>query len=76
MYIVLFSSIFVLDVGFNTSLLFTRFMRFAFIPASIVLAYFHEIGYRKQSVKRTYKLAFCASVLTISYIVYAQYVNS
>jgi hypothetical protein len=69
-FIMLFSSIFLFDLGFNTSVIFGRFQRFAIIPMFIVISYFYKIGFNMKLTKKTLKIAFVSTVCSVSYCAY------
>lgn len=73
---VLLASVFMFDLGANTTLLYTRLMRYSFIPASIVLSYMHQVHFTPIWTNRIIKFAFLSSVYAIIYITYTLIVNS
>lgn len=68
--IVLISSIFAFDLGMNTSTIYVRFLRFATIPTTIVMAYLYQCGYRPRFVKSTIILATCGTLYALLYSFY------
>ena len=68
--IVVVSSIFALDLGVNTSTLYVRFMRFAAIPTTIVMAYFYEYKLNWFLTKRVITLATCGTGYALLYSFY------
>lgn len=74
-FIVLFASIFVFNLGTNTNVLYSRFMRFAGIPATIVLSYFIENHLFERWPKRIYYIALAGSFYSVIYMMYNAYVG-
>lgn len=68
--IVFVSSIFAFDLGVNTSTLYGRFLRFAAIPTTIVMAYLYQSGYRPKFVKFSIWLAACGTLYALLYSFY------
>lgn len=68
--LVLISSIFAFDLGVNTSTIYVRFLRFAAIPTTIVMAYLYQCGYRHKFVKRTIQIAVCGTLYALLYSFY------
>ena len=68
--IVLVSSIFAFDLGANTSTIYVRFLRFAAIPTTIVMAYLYQCGYCSKYVKLTIRLAVCGTLYALFYSFY------
>lgn len=68
--IVLVSSIFAFDLGINTSTIYGRFLRFAALPTTIVMAYLYQCGYKHKFVKLTIQLAFCGTLYALLYSFY------
>jgi hypothetical protein len=69
-FIMLFSSIFFFNLGFNTNVIFGRFQRFAIIPMFIVLSYFYQVGYMMKLTKKTLKIAYASTVCSVTYCAY------
>ena len=67
--IVFVSSLFMFDLGANTSTVYIRFMRFAAIPSCIVLAYLLENNHSVWP-KRTFKVSFFSAIIAITYVLY------
>ena len=74
--LVIISSIFIFDFGLNTSTLDGRFLRFAAMPTTIVLAYFVEQRYHPSLTKWTFKFAFWGTFYIITYSMYIAWVKS
>lgn len=68
--LVLISSIFAFNLGVNTSTIYVRFLRFAAIPTTIVMAYLYQSGYRNKYVKRTIQIAVCGTLYALLYSFY------
>lgn len=69
-FIVFFSSLFMFDVGANTKIVYERFIRFAAIPACVVLSYFYSIKYNFNYIQFTYKLALAGTIYSLIYTLY------
>ena len=68
--IVFISSLLTLDYGLNTSVLYVRFMRFAFIPSSIVLAYMWSNNIYPKWTKATFYIAISGAFYAVLYSLY------
>ena len=68
--LVLISSIFAFNLGVNTSTIYVRFLRFAAMPTTIVMAYLYQSGYRHKYVKRTIQIAVCGTLYALLYSFY------
>lgn len=68
--IVLISSVFIFDLGVNTSTVYGRFLRFAIIPTPIVMAYLYQSGYNPKLVKLSIRLAACGTLYSLLYSFY------
>ncbi len=75
-YVMLTSSIFFFDLGYNTNTIYIRFQRFAIIPMFIVLAYFYEVRYKMQLTNMVLKLALIGALYTVTYAAYDAYFQS
>ena len=73
--IVLLSSLFMFDLGVNTSTIFTRFVRFAFIPSCIILTYFYSTRFKFKYTQIAYYLAFMGTIYAVVYSMYNAYVG-
>lgn len=74
-FIVILSSLFMFDLGVNTNVLFSRFLRFAVIPSCIVLTYFFSIRYKFKYTQITYYIAFMGTLYAVVYSMYNAYVR-
>ena len=68
--IVVVSSVFAFDLGINTRTLYVRFLRFAAIPTTIVMAYLYEHQLHKILTKRVIVLATCGTGYAMLYSFY------
>lgn len=68
--IVMTSSLLLFDYGVNTSVMYVRFMRFSFIPSSIVLAYLWCNGILKGMTGYTYLIALAGTFYSVIYSLY------
>lgn len=75
-YVMLVSSIFFFDLGYNTNTVFSRFQRYAMIPLFIVLAYFYDVDYHPKMVKRILFIAALGEVYAVAYSSYNVLVSS
>lgn len=73
--IVYLSSLFLFDYEVNTSSMYGRFLRFAFIPTSIVLAYFYENGIYAKYTRFAISVAMFSSLYAVSYSFYIRLVS-
>ncbi|MBP5455848.1 MAG: EpsG family protein [Paludibacteraceae bacterium] len=64
------SSLFFFDFGANLETIYGRFLRYSFIPATIVLTYFYEHEHYRGTSKSIYKLAAFGTVYTLLYSFY------
>lgn len=69
-YMVLFSLLFLLDLGTSTSILYGRFLRFSILPGVITLAYAREYGLFKRLTTTTIVIAIAGSFYQIIYEMY------
>lgn len=74
-FIVILSSLFMFDLGINTNVVFSRFLRFAVIPSCIVLTYFYSVRYKFKYTQITYYLAFTGTIYAVIYSMYNAYVG-
>lgn len=68
--IVLLASIFLFDFGVNTSTIYGRFMRFAQIPAVIILTYYYSKSVAPKLVKWTYRIGIAECFYALAYSFY------
>lgn len=69
-YLVLFSMLFLLDLGTSTSLLYGRFLRFSILPGVITLAYAYQYGLFKKLTMSIIAVAIVGSLYQIVYEMY------
>lgn len=69
-YMVIFSMLFLLDLGTSTSLLYGRFLRFSILPGVITLAYARQYGLFKKLTSTIITLAVIGSFYQIIYEMY------
>ena len=74
-YIVATASVFAFNLGVNTRILYVRFLRFAFIPACIVLAWAWQSGRFPRLAKYTFLLALAGTGYALLYSFYVAYVG-
>lgn len=74
-FIVLLSSLFMFDLGANTGVIYTRFLRFAVIPSCIILTYFYSIRFKFKYTQIAYYLAFMGTIYAVVYSMYNAYVG-
>jgi hypothetical protein len=75
-YIVATASIFAFNLGVNTRVLFIRFLRFGFIPASIVLAWGWQSGRFPRLSKYTFLIALAGTGYALLYSFYVAYMGA
>lgn len=74
--IVLMSSAFLFtSAHFTTGTIYVRFLRFAFIPTAIVLAYLYQSGYAHKYVRYNLYLAIMGTMYAITYSFYCRIVG-
>lgn len=69
-FLVLLSSLFMFDLGANTTIVFIRFLRFAVIPSCIVLTYLYSVGFKFKYTQIAYYIAFAGTLYTLFYRIY------
>lgn len=69
-FITMSSSLFLFDFGVNTTVIYSRFMRFAAIPSVIVLAYLLENKYYKKMTLITLYTALLGTLYAVIYSLY------
>lgn len=72
-YMVIFSMLFLLDLGTSTSLLYGRFLRFSILPGVITLAYAREYGLFKKLTTTTIVIAVAGSFYQVIYEMYCAF---
>ena len=70
MYIVLLATIFAVDLGANTSILFGRLLRFSLVPSAIVLAYAYQFDLFPKVVKITFFVGLFCVIYRLTYTLY------
>ena len=68
--VVLGSSVFLFNLGGNTETVFIRFLRFAAIPCSFVLAYFYKTGYKPKLTRFTIQTLWTSVAYSMLYSMY------
>ena len=74
-FLVLLSSLFMFDLGANTGVIYTRFLRFAVIPSCIILTYFYSTRFKFKYTQIAYYLAFIGTIYAVVYSMYNVYVG-
>lgn len=75
--IVLMSSAFLFtSKEFSFGVIYIRFLRYAFIPSSIVLAYLFQIGFKYKITKATVCIAIFGSIYSLLYSFYSSIIGS
>lgn len=69
-FIVLLSSLFMFDLGVNTSTVYSRFLRFAVIPSCIILTYFYSKRFNFKYTKIAFYIAFIGTIYAVTYSMY------
>lgn len=75
MLIILCASIFAFDLGFNTKVLYVRFLRYALVPAVLLMTYYYQINFKKKLIKLIFILTCCMTVYATFYTIYLTYVG-
>lgn len=68
--IIVCSSLFMLDFGFNTKILAIRFLRFSVIPILLLMSYFYQIGFYRKIVKLVFISTCCMTIYGTLYTMY------
>lgn len=68
--LVIFSSVFLFDLGVNTSTIYGRFIRFAQIPSVVILTYLYENSMERRPVKLAYSIGIANCAYTLLYSFY------
>lgn len=71
--LVLTATVFLFDFGFNTATLYGRFIRYAQIPACIVLSHLYTKNIYLKLTKVTYWLAIVGTAYSLFYVMYNAY---
>lgn len=74
-FIVLISFLLSFDYGLNTSVISIRFIRFAFIPSSVILAYIWKNKLYVKMTRMVYSIALLGTVYAITYSLYCSIVG-
>lgn len=74
-FIVLLSSVFLFDFGLNTGILYIRFIRFAIIPASVLLSYLLEHRELLRNGRTLFYGTFVGTLYAVTYMLYCSAVN-
>ena len=74
-YMVLFSLLFLLDLGSSTSLLYGRYLRFSILPGSITLAYAYQYGLFKKYTKNLIVFTVCCGFYQVLYMFWCKLTN-
>ena len=69
------SSVFVLDLNYNTLELYERFSMYALIPGSIFLWKLYDTGYKRKYTITTLVIAVFSTLYTLSYTYYCSVLN-
>ena len=69
------SSVFLLDLNYNTLELYERFSMYALIPGSIFLWKLYDTGYKKKYTITTLVIAVFSTLYTLSYTYYCSVLN-
>lgn len=64
------ASIFAFDLGFNTKVLYIRFLRYSLIPEILLMAYFYQLSFHKKMVKTVFILTCCMTIYSTLYTIY------
>lgn len=70
LYIVIFSTLFLFNSNLNMMVVYERFLRFAAIPATIILAYFWENKFYPNLTKFTLYMAIFSTIYAVVYAMY------
>lgn len=73
--LLIFSSIFMFDLGFMTGMFYGRFIKFMAMPSSIVFAYLYQSRLYPRSTKIAVYIAFLSTAYALSYSFYCSIVG-
>lgn len=68
--LILIASLFLFNLGVNTSILYVRFLRFAAFPSAVLLAYYWEYKYYPKLTRWTFYMAALSTLYSVSYSLY------
>ena len=75
MYLILFSSVFAVDLGANTSTLYGRLLRFSLIPSTIILTYAYHYDLYPKLVKLIFFISLVGTINRVTYTFYNRLVG-
>ena len=75
-FVLLLSSVFAFELGVNTKVVFSRFMRFSVIPSCILLSYYYSVRYKFRYTRAIFYLAFMGTIYALVYAMYNAYVGA
>ncbi len=64
------ASLFAFDLGYNTYIIYYRFLNFSIIPLCVFLAYCYDNGIAKKGVRLSLYIGFVSSIYTLLYSLY------
>lgn len=70
MYLVLLATIFSVDLGANTSIMFGRLLRFSLVPSAIIMAYAYQYGLYTKWVKIIFFTGLACVIYRLTYTLY------
>lgn len=71
--IIAFSTLFLFDWGINTYVFYYRFMNFAILPMTVLLAYYYRYNVQRKLVKTTCWLGIASAMYTLLYSFYISF---
>lgn len=69
-FMVIGSAMFLLDFGYNTEVVYVRFLRFCTIPSAVMLTFLHQIQFMPKTVKCNFVLFGINVIYALSYTFY------
>ena len=70
MYLVLLATVFAVDLGANTSIMFGRLLRFALVPSTVIMAYAYQYGLFTKLVKIIFFIGLSCVIYRLTYTFY------
>lgn len=76
LYLVIFASVFIIDLGANTSTIYGRLLRFTIIPSSMILAYAYQYDLFPKFTRIIFFIGLSGTFYRLTYLCYDRIVNS
>ncbi len=76
LFIIICATIFSFDLGYNTKVIYVRFLRYAIIPTLLLMSYFYQIEFHQRIVKLIFISTCCMTVYATLYTIYSCYLGA